>query len=140
MQNERESSVHAYRWWIRGAAALFVAAMVVLAVMNLPRGFDTDLTKIGTGIPALVFVYDPNLVISNKQTEEMDKVRNALEDAMLFLVADVGRADAQQFMQKYSARVTEILLFHADGSLVKKSQSLMASEDLITLYQESIAR
>jgi hypothetical protein len=44
--------------------ALFIVGMVALAVLNLPRSFDADLSKVGAGKPALVFVYDPSLVVS----------------------------------------------------------------------------
>jgi hypothetical protein len=99
--------------------------------MALPRGFDTDLTKIGAGKPALVFVYDPNLVASNQQTREMDVLRESLGDTLHFLIADVGRPDAQQFMQRYQATRTQLLLFAPDGRLVLRMQGPATSEQLL---------
>jgi hypothetical protein len=139
MQEHTEPTVGARRWWRRGATALFIAGMMALAVLNLPRGFDADLSKIGAGKPVLVFVYDPNLVISNKQTREMDKAREILAEELHFLVADVGRPDAQQFMREHQAAPTQLLLFAADGNLLTRTQSLMTAEQLSQLFSESMA-
>ncbi len=139
MPEHVESSAGGRRWWTRGATALFIAAMATLAVLNLPRGFDADLGKIGAGKPALVFVYDPNLVVSNQQTREMDKARESRADALHFLVADIGRPDTQQFMRQHQAAPTQLLLFAADGSLLKRTHSLLTAEQLVQLFDQSIA-
>jgi hypothetical protein len=116
----------------RIATVAFVAALLGLAVMSLPRSFDTDLSKIGAGKPALVFVYDPNLVVSNQQARELDAARASLgDDALHFLIADVGRPDAQQFMQQHQARPAQLLLFAPDGSVVGRMQAVVSSEQLV---------
>jgi hypothetical protein len=46
--------------------------------------------QIGTGLPALVFVYDPNLAVNTSQTEEMNKARDQLGDQVLFLIAKIN--------------------------------------------------
>jgi hypothetical protein len=137
MQAGTESGQVPGRWWRRGAAAAFIAAMVALAALTLPRSFDADLGKIGAGKPALVFVYDPNLVVSNKQTREMDKARESLADQLHFLVADIGRPDTQQFMRQHQAAPTQLLLFAADGDLLNRNQALMTAEQLLQLFNES---
>lgn len=138
MLEHTEPATGAHRWWKRGAIVVFIAGMAALAVLNLPRSFDADLSKIGAGRPALVFVYDPNLVVSNKQTREMDKARENLANELHFLVADVGRPDTQQFMRQHQAAPTQLLLFAADGSLLKRTQSLMTAERILQLFDESI--
>lgn len=69
--------------WRHVATAVFIAALLGLAVLNLPRSFDTDLSKVGAGKPALVFVYDPNLVVSNQQARELDAVKKTLGDSCI---------------------------------------------------------
>ena len=140
MQVHTEPATGGHRWWKRVATAAFIAAMLALVVLTLPRGFDADLTKIGAGKPALVFVYDPNLVVSNKQTREMDKARESLADELHFLVADIGRPDTQQFMRQHKATPTQILLFAADGSLLERTQSLMTTEQLLQLFDQNRRR
>lgn len=114
----------------RLAIALFFIAVLVMVVMALPRGFDTDLGKIGAGKPALVFVYDPNLMVSNQQTREMDALRASLGDAVHLLIADVGRPEAQPFMQRHQADRTHVLLFAPDGRLAARLQALVTAEEL----------
>jgi hypothetical protein len=137
MQAHTEPATGGHRWWKRVATAAFIAGMLALVVMTLPRSFDADLTKIGAGKPALVFVYDPNLVVSNKQTREMDKARESLADELHFLVADIGRPDTQQFMRQHKATPTQILLFAADGSLLERTPSLMTAEQLLQLFDQN---
>jgi hypothetical protein len=139
MQAHNEPAAATRKWRARIATALFIAAMVAMAALALPRGFDADLGKIGAGKPALVFVYDPNLVVSNQQTREMDKSREQLGDQLHFLVADVGRPDTQQFMRQHQATPTQILLFAADGSLLQRTRSLVTAEELIRWIEASSA-
>jgi hypothetical protein len=131
MEVPAQSANRHSRVWKRIAIPVFLAALLLLAVMNLPRGFDTDLGKIGTGRPALVFVYDPNLVVSNQQTRELDALRETLGDALHFLVADIGRPDAQQFMRQHQAGPTQLLLFAPDGSVLGRMQALLTAEQLL---------
>jgi hypothetical protein len=131
MEEPTQGTSRRNRVWKRIATTAFVAALLGLAVMSLPRGFDTDLSKIGAGKPALVFVYDPNLVASNQQTRELDAVRERLGDALHFLIADVGRPDAQQFMQQNQARPTQLLLFAPDGSVVGRMHAPVTSEQIL---------
>lgn len=140
MQESTEPAGGLNRWWKRGATAAFIAAMVAFAALNLPKGFDTDLSKIGAGKPVLVFVYDPNLVVSNQQSREMGQAREALAQELHFLVADVGRPQAQQFMQQHQATPTQLLLFAADGTLLKRNRALMTAEQLLELFNESRRR
>jgi len=115
---------------IRLVTVLFIVAVLAMVVATLPRGFDTDLGKIGAGKPALVFVYDPNLMVSNQQTREMDALRDRLGDAVHLLVADVGRPEAQPFMQRYQADRTQVLLFAPDGRLAARMQALVTEAEL----------
>lgn len=138
MSSDPRTHPGAHRWWIRGAMALFLAGVAALGVMILPKGFDTDLTQIGTGKPALVFVYDPNLVVSNQQTREMDKARGILGDELHFLVADIGRPATQQFIDQHRAKSTQLLLFAGDGQVLGRLQALMTAEQLVAVIEEPI--
>lgn len=139
MQAHNEAAAGTRKWRARVATVVFIAAMVAMVAWALPRGFDADLGKIGAGRPALVFVYDPNLVVSNQQTREMDKTREQLGDEVHFLVADVGRPDTQQFMRQHQATPTQILLFAADGSLLARTRSLMTAGELVRWFEEASA-
>jgi len=139
MQEHTGPAAVPYRWRMRGAAAVFIVGMLALVMLNLPRGFDTNLSKIGAGKPALVFFYDSNLVISNQQAGEMDKAREILAQELHFLIADIGRPDAQIFMQRHQAARAQLLLFAADGTLLKRTQALVTAEQLLVLFNKSLA-
>jgi hypothetical protein len=137
MKDQENHANSSRRWWARGATALFLAGVATLGVMILPKGFDTDLSRIGAGKPALVFVYDPNLVVSNQQTREMDKAREALGAELHFLVVDIGRPASQAFMQQHQAKATQLLLFAGDGKTLDRGQAMMSAEQLVAWYQRS---
>ena len=130
MEDAARTGPKARKTGARLAMAVFVVAVLGIAIMALPRGFDTDLGKIGAGKPALVFVYDPNLMVSNQQTREMDALRASLGDAVHLLIADVGRPEAQPFMQRHQADRTHVLLFAPDGRLAARLQALVTAEEL----------
>lgn len=140
MDEPARSTMTTSRTALRIGTALFVVAVVIIAVVALPRGFDTDLSRIGAGKPTLVFVYDPNLMVSNQQTREMDALRDSLGDAVHLLIADVGRPEAQEFMRRYQATRTELLLFSSDGRLAGRLQALVTAEALLQAIEGVGAR
>ncbi len=115
----------------RIATVAIVVGLLAIALLSLPKGFDTDLGKVGAGKPALVFVYDPNLVVSNQQTRAIDEVRKVRGDALHYLIADIGKPDAQGFMAQHKASRTQLLLFNAEGRELGRMQGLVAAEDLL---------
>ncbi|MFN7783686.1 MAG: hypothetical protein ACK5PG_13245 [Lysobacterales bacterium] len=131
MKEATQVSQPSSRAWQRIAISAFLVALLGLVVLSLPRGFDTDLRKIGEGKPAVVFVYDPNLLVSNQQTRELDAARESLGDALHFLIADVGRPEGQQFMREHQASATQLLLFAPDGRVISRMQGLVSSDQII---------
>jgi len=90
-----------------------------------------SLEQLGTGKPALVFIYDPNVIVSIDQSDHMNKARDQLNDQVLFLIAKIGTPEGDQLMAEYGARSTELLLFDPSGSLVKRQFALKQSNELI---------
>ncbi|WP_227006593.1 hypothetical protein [Shewanella donghaensis] len=117
-------------------AAIAILAAVVFNV--LPKGFKTSHEQVGTGKPALVFVYDPNLAVSNSQTEQMNAAREQLNDQAFFLIARMGTPEGDQFIAKYRVKSAEMLLFDPAGKLVKKEYALKTSNELINWLQSQI--
>lgn len=87
--------------------------------------------QIGTGLPALVFVYDPNLGVSISQTEQMNKARDQLGDQVFFLIAKINTPEGDQLIAEHQASRAELLLFDGSGSLVKRQSALRNSSELI---------
>ncbi|WP_299203661.1 hypothetical protein [uncultured Amphritea sp.] len=87
--------------------------------------------QIGTGLPALVFVYDPNLAVSISQTEQMNKARDQLSDQAFFLIAKINTPEGEQLIAEHLASPAELLLFDASGKLIKREFALINSSELI---------
>jgi len=82
-------------------------------------------------MPALVFVYDPNLMVSISQTEEMNKARDQLSDQVFFLVAQISTPEGDQLIAEHRASPSELLLFDSSGRLIKRQFALKNSSELI---------
>jgi len=111
-----------------------IAAIVLLfgaLLMLMPKGFKATHEQIGTGKPAVVFVYDPNLVSSITQTEQMNEARSHLGDNVYFLLAREATPEGKAFIAKYSARATELLLFDSAGVLIKRQPAVIGANELM---------
>ncbi|GGB72146.1 hypothetical protein GCM10011607_35790 [Shewanella inventionis] len=102
-----------------------------LLLTLMPKGFTSDLEKIGTGKPAIVFVYDPNLVSGTTQTEQMNEARAHLGDNVHFLLARIATPEGEAFIAKHNARVTELFLFDPAGNLVKRQLAVIDANELM---------
>ncbi len=102
----------------------------------MPKGFKMTHEQIGTSKPALVFVYDPNLVVNISQSEQMNKARDLLGDQVFFLIAKIGTPEGDQLIAEHSANPAELLLFDRSGSLIKRQFALKSSNELIRWFAE----
>ena len=94
---------------------LAIAVLLVLFVVMIPRGYDSDLTRIGKGQPAAVLTHDPGFLASAQLMEGINGLRQDFEPAMLFLVADLNTPPGQRFAEKHSVGFGELVLFDAHG-------------------------
>ncbi|WP_247663388.1 hypothetical protein [Shewanella sp. MMG014] len=117
--------------WIALGVIAAIVMLIAVVFSVLPKGFKTTHEDIGSGKPVLVFVYDPNLAVSNSQTEQMNTARAALGDDVSFLIARIGTPEGDQFIRKYQARPAELLMFEPAGSLVKRQYALMQSNEIM---------
>ncbi len=102
----------------------------------MPKGFKMTHEQIGTGKPALVFVYDPGLVVSVSQSEQINKARDRLGDQVFFLIAKIGTPEGDQLIAEHRANPSELLLFDRSGSLIKRQFALKNSNELIQWFAE----
>lgn len=100
----------------------------------LPQGFNNTHEQIGTGKPALVFVLDPNMVVTVIQTEQMNVARDLLGDQVLFLIAKVRTPEGDQLIAEYGATPPELLLFDPSGQLIKRQFALIDSDELLQWF------
>ena len=57
---------------------ILLISLVVIFLLLMPKPIDMDLGKIGNGKVSVVFIYDPNLVVSNQQTTEINIARETI--------------------------------------------------------------
>ncbi|WP_232772121.1 hypothetical protein [Shewanella sp. Actino-trap-3] len=82
--------------WITISVIASIVLLFGLLLMVMPKGFKATHEQIGTGKPSVVFVYDPNLVASISQTEQMNEARAHLGDNVFFLLARVGTPEERR--------------------------------------------
>lgn len=131
MQTESNDPPSKKRSWTGvGITIVIIAAVAALLVFNSPQGFDADLSKIGNGKPALVLVYDPNLVVTGEQVHEMNIIRGEWEAQVQFLVADMGHPETKHFLAEHNVGPAALLIFDADGALSKVLRAPVAADEL----------
>lgn len=130
MGQHKSSSTRRKPWLAIGVITSIVILLGLLLTL-MPKGFKMTHEQIGTGLPALVFVYDPNLEVSGSQTEQMNEARDYLGEQVLFLVAQVGTPEGEQLIATHKASRAELLLFDPSGSLIKRQFALKTSREII---------
>jgi hypothetical protein len=115
---------------------LTIIALIILAAMFLPKPIDTDLEKIGNGKGSVVFVYDPNLVVSNQQATEMKEAKGIIGDQANFLLVRAGDPTTDDFKRQYQTRSADLLFFNGDGELVGRHVAVLPAEALIERVTE----
>lgn len=110
---------------------LSVIALIAVAAILLPEPIDTNLEKIGNGRNSVVFVYDPNLAVSNQQATEMNRAREMIGEQANFLVVRAGDPTRDDFRNEHQARSVDLLFFSGDGELVDRQRALLDAETLI---------
>ena len=108
-----------------------VIALVIIFLALMPKPIDMNLEKIGDGQESVVFVYDPNLAVSNQQVIEINKVHEALGEKVTFLIAKEGDPNSESFRKRYRAHPAELLFFNCNGELIDRKVALVSAEEFI---------
>ena len=93
-----------------------VCAILVTAVMLLPKGFSDDLSKIGQGSVVLVLTHDKNTVGGMVAMELLNTVRSDYEGMVDFLAVDVNSSQGQAFTRQQGVSSDVLILFGPNGS------------------------
>ncbi|SRR6056297_3462922 len=108
-----------------------IIALILVAWAFIPKPISTDLEMIGNGQSSVVFIYDPNLVVSNQQATEMKSAREMIGEQANFLLVRAGDPTTDDFKNEYQARSTDLLFFNGDGKLVERQAAVLNAEALI---------
>lgn len=97
-----------------------IALMVAIAISALPRGFPTDFSVVGKGTNAVVLIYDPNILASTQTTAMLNEIRDDYKGQLEFVIVKIGSPTGRELSEKYRIKSTALLLFAADGSILKR--------------------
>ncbi len=100
-------------------AIIFFVVLAAVAVMNLPRGFSDDLSRVGKGKPSIVFVRDKNAVQTFGILEAMNEIRDRNAGQVEFLLTDFNTPQGRKFMAANEASRVTLVLLDASGKKVK---------------------
>jgi hypothetical protein len=108
----------------RSLQTLIVVAIVlvvgVMVVRHLPMaGYDSDVTKVGQGRPAVVLVFENFSPPSIEAMAVFDQVRRDYAERLDFLVADTGTPRGRDFIDRHNVHVGQVLTFRPDGTRVR---------------------
>ncbi|MCC5874168.1 MAG: hypothetical protein JJU22_17340 [Gammaproteobacteria bacterium] len=99
---------------------VLVAGVVIIAL--LPKGgYDSDVSQVGQGTPAVVLAFENYAPASMDAMALFDRVRRDYQDHVLFLVADLGSPRGRTFAERHQAFSGIVMTFRADGSLVGRA-------------------
>jgi len=114
------------KWIVVGLSLLLVATVI----MNLPRGYSDDLSRIGKGKAAVVLVRDKNAVQSFDLMNVLDGIRDKYAERVEFLLTDFDTPEGRAFITANNAARATLALFDADGKLVKVLYAPQTAENV----------
>ncbi len=118
--------------WIVGAIFLIFATAVA---MNLPRGYNDDLSRIGKGQPTLVLVRDKNAVQSFDLMNVLNGIRDRYAGRVEFLLTDFDTPEGKAFIAASNAARATLVLIDANG----KPQKILYAPQTGESVQQEIA-
>jgi len=103
---------------IKIVVAVLLLLLVATLILNLPRGYSDDLTRIGKGKAAVVLVRDKSAVQSFDLMEVMNGIRDRNSDKAEFLLTDFNTPEGRTFMTANGAEKVTVVVFDANGNKV----------------------
>ena len=100
---------------IKFIMVVLLLLLVAIVVMNLPRGFSGDLSRIGKGKAAVVLVRDKNSVQSFELMEMMNGIRDQYAGKVEFLLTDFNTPDGRAFIAANGADRVTVVVFDPNG-------------------------
>jgi len=109
---------------------LVVSALLATAVMLLPKGFSSNLSKIGQGSVVAVLTHDKNTVGSMQFMELLNKVRSDYAGKVDFLAVDIATSEGLTFARQQGVGPAILVLFGPDGERRGVLGDTIAEKDL----------
>ena len=118
---------------ILGAAVLGGAGYLGVGAVRAGAA-EYDLTRIGTGKPAVVQIHDPQCPVCTALQKQVRKaLKNFDQEDLVYLVANIRTTAGQQLAQKHRVPHVTLLLFDGEGNL---QEVLRGMQNHDALYQQ----
>lgn len=129
-QVKRHAGAQAGAVKTRLVVAVSLLLVVAILIMNLPRGYSDDLTRIGKGKAAVVLVRDKSAVQSFDLMEVMNGIRDRYADKAEFLLTDFNTPEGRAFMTANGAEKATLVVFDANGNKMNILYSPQTAESM----------
>ena len=93
-----------------------IVALLVAAIMLLPKGFSSDTTVIGQGSHVVVLAHNKESLQSLTLMDLLNRVRSEYSGRIEFRVVDMNTPQGQAFLQQQQVRLGSLLFFAPDGT------------------------
>jgi hypothetical protein len=114
-QTEAPARASKVKWFVIGLLLLLVA----IVIMNLPRGYSDDLSRIGKGHVSVVLVRDKSAVQSFDLINVLDAIRDKYSGNVEFLLTDFDTPEGRAFINANNAARVTLVVFDSNGKPVK---------------------
>lgn len=102
---------------------------------------ESDLSKIGNGIPTIVQIHDPSCPTCNAlQREAREAVCSFEDDKLQFLVANLNTEEGKELAAKHRVGKITLLLFDGKGRMRIAIPGLNTAEHLGPVFTRHVAR
>lgn len=95
---------------------LVMVVLIAIAVMMLPKGFSSDVSVIGKGVPVVVLMHDKNTVMSLDLMELLNRIRPDYAGRVEFIAVDVNSGEGQAFSRQQGVGGAMLIIFDGDGT------------------------
>ncbi len=99
-------------------ALLVIIGFAAMMWAAFPPSYNTDLSLIGQGKPAIVLIFDKENVASMDLMEEFNQIRDDYEGKIEFLVADINTTVGEQFASMHRMGSASAVYFMGGGEKV----------------------
>jgi hypothetical protein len=117
-ESERPIKAPGHARKIKLIVVVLLLLLVATVIMNLPRGFSGDLSRIGKGKAAVVLVRDKNAVQSFELMQVMNDIRDQYDGKVEFLLTDFNTPEGRAFISANGAARVTVVVFDANGNKV----------------------
>lgn len=100
---------------------------------------EHDLTRVGQGRPVVVQIHDPSCPVCTALQKEARQAVKALDDEMVFLVADITTDVGRKFAVQYGVGHVTLLLFDGAGARKQTLQGMRESDELTPIFKDHFA-